>query len=163
MKKVTLSYIISNAKFKYNLTEHRIRFALLDNLKFFHIADIAFCVIVTENDKLHAGVVTDKIRLARFVYLRTGKLGGILVGCRDLKGLRIPGIKTCLLEHIGDGCALRVDFADLALAVNERALHARKGDILQSNIAVFAAAAYKQRALRNLSPGGRMRCRQHRR
>lgn len=33
MKKVTLSYIISNAKFKYNLTEHRIRFALLDNLK----------------------------------------------------------------------------------------------------------------------------------
>ena len=33
LKKVTLSYIISNAKFKYTLTEHRIRFAILDNLK----------------------------------------------------------------------------------------------------------------------------------
>ena len=33
MKKVTFSYIISNAKFKYTLTEHRIRFAILDNLK----------------------------------------------------------------------------------------------------------------------------------
>lgn len=32
-KKLTLSYIISNAKFKYTLTEHRIRFAILDNLK----------------------------------------------------------------------------------------------------------------------------------
>lgn len=33
MKKVTLSYIMSDAKFKYTLTEHRIRFAILDNLK----------------------------------------------------------------------------------------------------------------------------------
>lgn len=33
LKKLTLSYIISNAKFKYTLTEHRIRFAILDNLK----------------------------------------------------------------------------------------------------------------------------------
>lgn len=80
--------------------------SLLDNLKFYDIADIAFCVIVTENNKLHAGVGTDKIRLARFVYLRTGKLGGILVGCRDLKGLRVPGIKTCLLEHIGAACII---------------------------------------------------------
>ena len=33
VKKTVFSYIVSSAKFKYNLTENRIKFALLDNLK----------------------------------------------------------------------------------------------------------------------------------
>lgn len=32
VKKTVFSYIVSSAKFKYNLTENRIKFALLDNL-----------------------------------------------------------------------------------------------------------------------------------